>query len=157
MFRISSHQIEGVEQDGSEGSKPLGDTPRRPRQVHDQAPSPDAAHPPGERREGRLVEAAKPDQLGEARRFPVDHPPGGFRGDVPRAEPGPPGGDHQVRPGGGEGQKLGNPLHLIGYHQGPVHLETQSLEALPDFRAGEILPFPLMRGVAHGDDHGGFS
>ena len=157
MPGVSGDEFEGVEQDRREGLKTLRDAARRPGQVHDQASSPDAANAPGERREGRFVEPAKPDQLGEPRRLPVDHPPRGLGGDVPGPEPGPPGGDHQVRPRGREQEDLGDPVLLVGDHQRPVDFETQVLEGLPCFRPGEVLPFPKMRGIAHGDDHGGFS
>ena len=57
---------------------------------------PGAGQPARERRPGKRGPGAHPDRLGDARRLPLEHRPGGLGGHVARGQPGAAGGDDQI-------------------------------------------------------------
>ena len=156
MLGVSGDQIEGVDQHGCKSREALRNPPRRSREIHEQAPSPDTADTPGQGSEGRSVEAPQSDQFGEARRLPVDHTSRGLGRHISRSKSGAPGGDHQIGARGGENQKFGDPVRVIGDDEGSVGGNPKGGKAPQSLGAGHVRPGSRVGGIADGDDHGGF-
>ena len=93
--RPAAEQLDHVGQHRQQGPEALADALRAAGEVHDQGCAARAGHRPRQGGHRRLPKALAPHQLGEAGRLAFEHRAGGLGGHVPRAEPGPAGGDHE--------------------------------------------------------------
>lgn len=156
MFGVPGDEIEGVEKNRRKGPQAIGNTAQRPGQIHNQAFSPHPANAPRKRGVNRPIQAAQTDEFGEPRRLPVDDSFGGLGGHIPRPQTRAPRGDHQVCARGREDQKFTNPIRVVLDHERTIDGKAQIFEALSGLRPGLVGSAPVVNGIAHRDDHGGF-
>lgn len=156
MLCLPGYQVQRVDKKVGQGPEPIRYPSRRPRQVDDQASSPSSTNTTGKGRERRLRQPPKSNQLGQPGHLPVEDSLCCFGGDVSWAKASAARGHDQIRPRRRELKKVRNPIGLIWYDEGAVHVESQRQQSRPSRRTGQILPRSSINGIAHRDDYGGF-